>query len=347
MATRIPAGAATATTLRAALPSLGRVLIRFRRDVRGQAPLIGAGLFALLAEVALRLLEPWPLKFVLDRVIQPDPDTAATGIGWADALDPMTLLIASAVGIVALTAIRAGASYASTVTFALAGNRILTDLRARLYRHLQRLDLGYHDASRGGDLITRLTGDIGRLQEVTVTAALPLAGNVITLVGMVGVMLWIDLPLTLVALAGFPLFCVTASRMTQRISAVARKQRKIEGDLASTAGESLSAIKVVQSYSLESTMEDTFGAANRKSLKDGVKAKKLAAGLERRTDVLVAIGTGLVLFVGARQVIGGRMTPGDLIVFISYLKNAFKPMRDLAKYTARLAQASASAERIL
>jgi ATP-binding cassette subfamily B protein len=323
------------------------VLTRFKRDVRGQAPLIGTGLFALLAEVVLRLLEPWPLKFILDRVIQPDPDAAATGIGWADALDPMTLLTVSAVAVVALTTLRAGASYASTVTFALAGNRILTDLRARLYRHLQRLDLGYHDAARGGDLITRLTGDIGRLQEVTVTAALPLVGNVITLVGMVGVMLWIDLPLTLVALAGFPLFCVTASRMTQKISTVARKQRKVEGDLASTAGESLGAIKVVQSYSLESTMEETFGAANRKSLKDGVKAKKLAAGLERRTDVLVAIGTGLVLFVGARQVIGGRMTPGDLIVFISYLKNAFKPMRDVAKYTGRLAKAAASGERVI
>ncbi|MGH8875486.1 MAG: ABC transporter ATP-binding protein, partial [Acidimicrobiia bacterium] len=153
--------------------------------------------------------------------------------------------------------------------------------------------------------------------------------------------------LTLVALSAVPLFLLTMLRLTRRISTVARKQRRIEGELASTASESLGAIKVVQSYSLEGRFESTFADHNRRSLKDGVKAKRLTAGLERKTDVLVAIATGLVLLFGAQMVLGGTLTPGDLVVFITYLKNAFKPMRDTAKYTGRLATAAASGERIV
>ncbi|CAN5643071.1 hypothetical protein BH18ACT3_BH18ACT3_27250 [soil metagenome] len=86
---------------------------------------------------------------------------------------------------------------------------------------------------------------------------------------------------------------------------------------------------------------------NDKTLRDGVRAKRLSAGLERKTDVLIAIATCLVLYIGARQVLAGRITPGELIVFVSYLKSAFKPMRDVAKYIGRIAKAGASGERIV
>ncbi|WP_277050580.1 ABC transporter ATP-binding protein, partial [Ruania albidiflava] len=105
--------------------------------------------------------------------------------------------------------------------------------------------------------------------------------------------------------------------------------------------------QVVQSYSLEEQMQREFDSSNTKTLKDGVKAKKLAAGLERKTDVLVGLATAVVLFVGAHRVLAGALTPGELVVFLTYLKAAFKPMRDLAKYTGRIASATASAERIV
>lgn len=333
--------------LREALPGLARVLHHFRADVRAERRLVGAGFLALLAEVVFRLAEPWPLAIVLDRVIQPPGEATSTGIAALDALSPTALLTAAAVGVVVIVGLRAAASYGSTIAFALAGNRVLTTVRARLYAHLQRLDLAYHRRARGGDLLTRLTGDVGRLQEVVVTAALPLVGNAATLVGMVAVMLWLDAGLTLVAVGAFPLFLIGARRLGRRIGVVSRKQRAVEGALASTAAESLAAIEEVQAYSLEAQMERRFGGANRRSLVDGVKAKKLSARLERSTDLLVAVGTGAVLFVGARRVLAGQLSPGDLVVFISYLKNAFKPLRDVAKYTGRLAKAAASGERIV
>jgi len=334
-------------SLRESLPDLTRTARRFGPYVRKQRSLIGLGSAALLAEVLFRLLEPWPLKFVFDRIIQPTPGRSATGWDFADSLDPLTLLAAAAVGVAALAGLRALASYAATVTLALAGNRVLSDVRGELYRHLQRLSLSFHSKARGGDLITRVVGDVGRLQEVAVTAALPLVTNVVTLTGMATVMVFMNWRLALIAFSVFPIFSFAMVRLTKRIHAVSKKQRKSESALATIASEAFAAIRVVQSYSLEPALESNFTSENQRSLKDGVKAKRLSAGLERKTDVLVAISTGLVLYVGARFVLTGTLTPGDLIVFMTYLKSAFKPMRDLAKYTGRIAKAAASGERIV
>jgi len=329
--------------LRESVPGLRRTLRQFRPHVREQRTLLAGGGAALFTEVVMRLLEPWPLKFVLDAVVV----AAGADLAVRAPDDLQRLLLLASTGVVVVVALRALSSYLMTVCFALAGNRVLTRVRAELYEHLHRLSLAFHDTARTGDLVTRVTGDVGRLQEATVTAMLPLLGNVVTLGGMLAVIAVLDLQLALVVLLVFPVFAVTSVRLTRRISSVSRGQRQAEGALASLATESLSSMKVVQSYSLETRMQDAFGGSNRKSLKDGVQAKKLSAGLERKTDVLVGLATGLVLYVGAQRVLAGALTPGELVVFLTYLKTAFKPLRDVAKYTGRIAKAAASGERIV
>lgn len=331
------------SNLRESVPGLRRILPHVRPHLQAERRLLVWGAICLLAEVCFRLLEPWPLKFVVDGVV------AASGadIVAGPAIDLPLLLVLSCVAVVLISGLRAGAAYLMTVLFALAGNRLLTRVRADVYAHLQRLPMGFHDKSRTGDLVTRVTSDVGRLKEVSVTAALPLLGNTVTLAGMIVVVAAIDWQLSLVMLVVFPLFFGFSIRLGRRIQTVSRKQRHAEGALASLATESLAAMRVVQSYSLEQRMEASFSDSNVKSLKDGVKAKKLSAGLERRTDVLVGLATGLVLYVGAQRVLAGALTPGELVVFLTYLKAAFKPMRDVAKYTGRIAQASASSERIV
>ncbi|GIG35217.1 ABC transporter ATP-binding protein [Cellulomonas pakistanensis] len=329
--------------LREAVPGLRRTLRQLRPHIREQRTLIAGGGAALLAEVAMRLLEPWPLKWVLDAVVV----AAGADLAVRRPDDLGTLLLLASVGVVVVVLLRAAASYLMTVAFALAGNRVLTRVRAEVYAHLHRLSLAFHDSSRTGDLVTRVTGDVGRLQEATVTALLPLLGNVVTLVGMLVVIAVLDLQLALVVLLVFPLFAVSGVRLTRRISAVSRGQRKAEGALASLATESLSSMKVVQAYSLERPMQEAFGGDNERSLTEGVQAKKLSAGLERTTDALVGLATGVVLYVGAQRVLAGALTPGELVVFLTYLKTAFKPLRDIAKYTGRIAKAAASGERIV
>ncbi len=329
--------------LRESVPGLRRTLTQFRPHITEQRPLLAGGGAAMFAEVAMRLLEPWPLKYVLDAVVV----QAGADLSVTQPADLQSLLLVASIAVVAVVALRALSSYVMTICFALAGNRVLTRVRAELYAHLHSLSLAYHDTARTGDLVTRVTGDVGRLQEVTVTAALPLVGNVVTLLGMLVVISVLDLQLALLVLLVFPVFAVTSVRLTRRISSVSRGQRQAEGALASLATESLSSMKVVQAYSLEAQMQDSFGGSNDKSLKDGVQAKKLSAGLERKTDVLVGIATGLVLYVGAQRVLAGALTPGELVVFLTYLKTAFKPLRDVAKYTGRIAKAAASGERIV
>ena len=333
-------------SLVAAAPAIAHTLRRFAPLIRRRWPLVASGGAGMLLEVLLRLAEPWPLKLIFDRVLAQDPD-AASGVGWADRLDPVVLLVGSALAFVAIAALRAAAAYVSTVSFALVGNKVLSDVRAELYRHLQRLSLRFHHGARTGDLITRMTSDIGRLQDVTVTAALPLVGNAVTLVGMVAVMAWVDWRLALASMAAFPLFAVTLRGSSRKIHRVARQQRKGEGALASTAGETFGAIRVIQAYTLESMMGADFDGHNARSLSEGVKGTKLSAGLERKTDLLVGLGTGIVLLAGASLVREGELTPGDLLVFLTYMKNAYKPLRDVAKYAGRISKAAASGERII
>ena len=332
-----------APSLLGAVPSLRRTLRRFRPHVREQRRLLVLGSLALFAEVLLKLLEPWPLKYVLDAVVS----AAGADLRSEQPAGIRTVLTVATVALVVLVVLRALASFWMTMCFGLAGNRVLTRVRDELFVHVNTLSMRYHDTARTGDVVTRLTGDVGRLQEATVTAALPLVGNLVTLVGMLLVIAVLDWQLAALVIAVFPFFLLTSARLTAKISTVARRQRKAEGALASLATESLSSMQVVQAYSLESRLQEQFASSGAKSLRDGVQGKRLSAALERTTDVLVGLVTAGVLYVGALRVLAGALSPGELVVFLTYLKTAFKPMRDVAKYTARIAKAGASGERIV
>jgi ATP-binding cassette, subfamily B, bacterial len=333
--------------LRECLPGLWQILSRFRASIRQQRGLIIGSLILLLTGVGLRLLEPWPLKIVFDRVINVRADGAVAHIAVLDGLDPMTLLLLAALGVVLIIALRALADYGYMVGFALVSNRVLTEVRDQVYRHVQRLSLSFHTRAKSGDLLIRIIGDVSLLRDAAVTAALPLFANLLILTGMIVVMLWMQWQLALLVLLTAPLYWLLTVRIGRKLREVSRTQRQREGAMAATAAESLTGIQVVQTLGLEEVFAGDFASNNQRSLKEGVKASRLTARLERTVDVLIAAATALVLWFGARLVLSGQMTPGDLLVFLAYLKTAFRPVRDLAKYTGRLARATAAGERVL
>ena len=256
-------------------------------------------------------------------------------------------MIAAALGLAVIIAGRAGSNYLATISFAKVGARIATELRTRVFDHVQALSLRYHSRASIGDTSQRLVGDMGRLQDVAVTAGLPLIGNVITLAVLLVVMTDPRAAAgSCIVIAPGLVYLLLSRRSSPKIVAASRSTRKGEGSLVGAAAEALGAIRVVQSYGLEKTVAHEFAGGNEKAMKAGVKAKKLAAGLERATDVLVGIAQGAVLVVGSLQVLRGEMSPGDMVLFLTYLKIAMKPLRDMAKYTGRIARASASGERI-
>ncbi|GIV57793.1 MAG: protein-tyrosine-phosphatase [Rhodothermaceae bacterium] len=334
-------------TLRAALPGLWRATRRFWPYTRRHRTLLAGSFLALFAGVAFRALEPWPLKLVFDGVLAVDP-TGTVHVGpFLDGMDPTLLLALAAASLVAIIGLRALATYYHKVGFALVGSKVLAEVRGAFYRHLQCLSLSFHHNARRGDLIVRVIGDIGLLRDVAVTALMPMLASTMVLLLMAGLMLWIHWKLALLVLVTLPLYALPTVRLGRRIRHVSQKQRRQEGAMASTAAESLGAIRVVKALSLEDTFAESFSGQNNKSLKDGVKARRLAARLQGSVQVMTAASTALVLWYGTHLVLRGTLSPGDLLVFLSYLKAMFRPMSDFAKYASRLAKASAAADRVL
>lgn len=327
-------------------PRLRDVLRYFWPYTRRYRALMTGSLLAIIAEVFLRLLEPWMLALVLDYVVMP-PQSGAKQLPIISSMEPMTILLWASVGLVVAVGLRALAVYASKVGFALIGNRVLTEVRGDLYRHLHSLSMSYHNKARKGDLTVRVIGDIGLLKDVVVTAMLPLLGNALILVGMVAVLFLLNWQLALLAMVTLPLFWLSTVSLTEKIHKVSGDQRRREGSMASSASEAFGSMQVVHALSLERSFLDSFSGQNKSSLKQGVKGARLAARLERTVDLLVAVSTALVLYFGARLVLGGELTAGALVVFLTYLKNALRPVRDFAKYTGRMAKGVAAGERVL
>src|SRR5215510_190212 len=306
-------------SLKQSLPGLWRVLRYFWPQTRKHRWLITSSCTALLLEVTFRLLEPWPLKVVFDRVLNKMHGAHGYRVSFFDVFAPLTLLAIMAALMVLLTALRAMAGYFTTVGFAKIGNRVLAQVRLQLYRQIQYLSLSFHTKARTGDLVVRVISDVGLLQDVVVTAVLPMIAKALILAGMVVLMFCLNWKLALVALAVFPLFWLRTVSMGKKINEVARLQRKREGAMAATASETINAIKTVQALSLESAFQQQFSRQNEKNLKQDVKAKRLAASLERSVDLLTAIAGALVLFYGSRLVLRKELTAGALLVFIAYL----------------------------
>jgi ATP-binding cassette subfamily B protein len=136
-------------------------------------------------------------------------------------------------------------------------------------------------------------------------------------------------------------------RLGRQIKEAARQQRKRQNAMAAAAGESMAAIKAVQALSLEGVFSQSFAVRNEQSQTNEVKAARLSASLGGTVDALGAVVTALVLWFGTRLVLEGRLSPGELLVFLNYLKKAFHPMEDFAKYTGRLAKATAAGEQVV
>lgn len=328
---------------REAMRSFRKLVRRFGPYLRPHRILIGGSMATMLLTVAFRALQPWPLKWVFDRVIIPTED----GSGFLASLEPRGLLALASVALVSIVLARAVGSYLSKVGFALIGNRVLTKVREDVFQHLNCLSPAFYGKRSSGDLVVRVVGDVGLLKEVAVTALMPLMASVLVLVLMIGLMVAIEWRLALVATATLPLYWLPTARMSKKIHSAAREQRRREGDIASTAAESVGAMDVVQAHSLADKFEAKFAAHNSGSLREGVKTKRLTARLEGSVLVLTGVSTAIVLWFGANLVLSGAITAGTLLVFLSYLKSAFKPMQDFAKYTGRLAKAVAAGERVL
>jgi ATP-binding cassette, subfamily B, bacterial len=334
-------------TLQESLPGLRHMAVFLRPFLARQRLLLTTSMLALFCEVGMGTLEPWPLKFIFDQVLGSKKRGGSRLAQWVEGLDPATVVMLAVLALVVISALRSLVDFISTVGFARIANRVLAEVRGKLYLHLQALSLSFHTRSRGGDLLLRVMADVNQLRDVAVTAALPLFADALVLLGMIAVMFWLHWKLALVSLATLPFFALWTWRLTREIRRSARTQRQRESAMAAMAAESLGAIKLVQALSLEERFADRFLRRNHESQNQDVRTARLTAALGRSVTFLIAASTALVLWYGTKLVIRQELSPGELLVFVTYLKNAFRPVRDFAKYTGRIVKAAASGERVL
>ena len=306
------------------------------------------GLIAVAGEGAANLLEPWPLKIVLDNVLRARPIH-----GWLNHLlertvgtDKLATLKFAAAAVIAIALLDAVCSYTEKYLTTSVGQWVTHDLRRTLYAHVQRLSLAYHDQKQTGDLISRVTSDIDAIQSFITSGLLGVLINSLTLVGMVGVMFYINWQFTLIALSVAPVLFIVVYTYTRRIKRASRAVRKKEGEMISVVQEVLSSIRVVKAFAREDYEQRRLEEESLETVETALQARALKAKLLPLVQIIVAIGTCFVLWFGASMVLGGALSAGSLIVFVLYLSKMYKPMQELSKMTDTYSKAAVGYERI-
>ena len=299
----------------------------------------------ILVETLLDLARPWPLKVAVDNAIGGQPLSGPLAV--VDGLGPAGVAAVAAVAGIGLVGVGALVGYLITYLTAATAERVGADLRQAVFGRMLRLGLPFHDRHRSGDLVTRLTGDVSRVEDSMVAWFTVLVPEVLTLAGMVVVVLAVDLTLGLAALAVAPPLALVVALRRRRIRAVQRVSRDADAAVASEATEVLRNVRVVQAFTREREAAGSFSGRSRGAVRAALAAMDLEARWSPIADLLLAAGGGLVLWLGVTAVTSGRMTLGTLLVVLAYLSSLYGPIRSLARLARTLARGAASRERIL
>jgi ATP-binding cassette, subfamily B, bacterial len=306
---------------------------------------------AALGESIAKLAEPWPIKLVLDSVLKGKRVDSA--LAWLPAWfaaeipsDRQGLLILAVTATLVIAIAGAAFSYTEKLLTTTAGQRVMHDLRSKLYSRMQQLSIAYYDQARTGDLIGRVTGDVDAIQSFVTSSLLGAVVDTLTLFGMIGVMFYLDWQFTLIALSIAPLLFAVVYRYTRQIKKATREVRKKEGEVVSIIQEALSSMRVVKAFSREDYEQHRMEEQSLESVEIALRARALKARLSPLVDIIVATGTALVLWFGAQRVLNGTLSVGSLVLFILYLGKMYKPMQDLSKVTDSFSKAAAGYERV-
>ena len=308
--------------------------------LKGQRGRIMLALALTISATAFELLRPWPFKFVLDEVLI--PVTGGQSLGRSETV----VLVAAAIALFVIPVATAIFKYRATLAAVEVGKKATLRIRRHVFEHLHRLSLRFHDASRSGDLLTRLMGDVDQMRNMLFESWLRLAERGLLFLGLAIALVLINPLIALAALGPLPFLLFRVSRGSKELHQVVRKQRRRHGRAAALANETLQQIRVVKAFSAEAAASEQFGSDARDGERQAVKAAKIAAKLGLFTEAIAAFGGAGVVVVGALQVVAGDLTTGELIVVVAYARSLYKPVRKISSEGLRLSKATAVAERL-
>jgi len=308
---------------------------------------LGLATLCMLGSVAAELLAPWPIKIIFDHVL--------LGKALTPALEPLEplfalgtapTLLALAASIFLLVMIGGAFSYLQLYITARVGHQMVYRLRRELFSRLADVPLSYHHKSRTGDLLLKFASDTSALKDLFADWLVIGGHNLLLVTGMLTVMLFLNWQLSLVVLAGLPILAKVLFRLNRRIKMSMSLQRRQEGQMASRMNEVLSAIAIVQAFGRQAYEEQRFERASAQNMTDAISASRSDAAVAKAIALVSALATAATVLVGSWQVLKGHMTPGDLLVFMAYVRSLYKPIRDLGKLSAKFSRVTVSAQRI-
>jgi len=305
-------------------------------------------LVAVLGETFADVLEPWPVKVVIDNILQSKKLPSwlggmVSGFFGANKLAVLNFAVAAVAAIAILGAV---SSYLDKYMTTSVSQWVAHDLRSMVYGHIQRLSFAERDETRTGDLISRVTDDIEAVQSFINSSMLGIFVDVLTLIGLIGGMLYVHWRSTLIALSVVPILFVVVYYLTKQIKQASRAVREKESEMTSVVEEALTSVRVVQAFAREDYEVKRFESESLENVETALRARSLKAKLSPFVEIIVAVGTCLVLGYGARLALAGQISAGVLIVFLLYLGKMYKPMRDLSKETDTVSKAIVGYERI-
>ncbi len=292
---------------------------------------------------AMEVLKPWPLKVLIDNVLSGKPLRVAALASYSK----MDLLLAACVGGVLIYLLTGILTVANNYISISIGQRMVNDLRGQLFDHLQRLSLGFHRRREIGDLMVRIVYDTFAIQTITMNGVFQILASSILLIGMFIVMIKIDVTMTLIALGVIPLLVILIASVSGTIDQLASEARIKESALYTVAHRALASIHVVQAFTREAESYREFVRSSSESLGENLRLYTFQSIYAGGVSVVIAIGTALVMYVGALHVMSARLTIGGLIVFTSYLASLYAPINQIFQTYGLVESAKAGLRRCL
>jgi ABC-type multidrug transport system fused ATPase/permease subunit len=303
---------------------------------------------AMLVETIISLATPWPLKIIIDNVIGHHKlhgwfafmDTIFTGE------NKIQFAAVAAISVIAMAAIGSVAGYLDNYFTESVAQYVANDLRKKIYHHLQKLSLQFYDTHQTGKLLSTITADVSTIQDFASSTLMNIIVDSLTIVGMIGLMFYLNAGFTLVAIGFTPFLLLFVARFKKVMKKATREVRQDQSNMLAVLQQGLESIRAVNAFGRQELEEDRLKKVSLETIGAALKARRVKSVLSPVIAITVAVCTALVLWRGADMVLSGVMTVGSLTVFLWYMNKFFSPVQDLAKMTSNIAQATVAFERI-
>ena len=329
------------------VPLLG-IDARYLGYLRPYRSLLMFTIILIFIVAGLEALAPWPIKIVVDIVLKQEAFTSELGQQLLNGVGGDRRLLAAILGLALLgvTLLQGLATFTYEYIDGLIKERSAVHLQADAFRHMQQLSIHYFNRKRQGGILKRVNDDASRVMTALVSSLGDFLLNTVMFLGFAAIMMILNRRFSFIVLAYVPLLLYVFITFRRKIRATAKEARVYEGEMMNLTLETLGAIREVKAFGQETGQQGKFESKGRDRLQAGLRSLRWDASFDPIIDFIQALSTATVIWYGVSQVLSNAMTVGDLLVFLSYMKSMYSPLRKFSRLTADVQKAAAGGDRL-